>query len=312
MNPMVDGSAEAIIRPAREEDLPAALAVWYADEVRGEPDLPPLSGVPAVLGHIWRTGTMYVAEREGRIVAFAAAVTRDRPGRDAETPDRVAFLTDLFVHPDEQSSHLGTKLLQRAMPAEDGIRCTASSDDPRALSLYIRAGMQPQWPNFSLRAISTQLHALPPLDVAVDEARPDDGELVRWDAEIGGRHRPVDHAFWAGAERGVPMWLRRGKETIGYAYARLGAGTLRYPDACYIGPVGARTPDQAQDCVLAAVTWARRHAPVVLLDVPGPHPALAPLLDARFRITYFDTFVSTADPPFFDARCYVGSGGSLF
>jgi hypothetical protein len=50
----------------------------------------------------------------------------------------------------------------------------------------------------------------------------------------------------------------------------------------------------------------------VRLAVPGPHPALRPLLDAGMRIADFDTFVSTAREPFFDSRRYLSTGGETF
>lgn len=37
----------------------------------------------------------------------------------------------------------------------------------------------------------------------------------------------------------------------------------------------------------------------------------ATLLETGFRIAYVDTFVSTTDAPFFDARRYIASGGDL-
>jgi hypothetical protein len=72
-------------------------------------------------------------------------------------------------------------------------------------------------------------------------------------------------------------------------------------------------PDRrpAAACVLAAMRWARVRADVLLIDVPGPHPCLALLLDAGFRIVYVETFVSTAGTLFFDARCCVASGSNL-
>jgi len=50
---------------------------------------------------------------------------------------------------------------------------------------------------------------------------------------------------------------------------------------------------------------------VLRIDVPGPHPSLAVLLDAHFRITYVETFLSAAHTPFVDARCYIGSAALL-
>jgi hypothetical protein len=49
----------------------------------------------------------------------------------------------------------------------------------------------------------------------------------------------------------------------------------------------------------------------VRIDVPGPHPALAPLLERGFQIVYVETFQSSAAAPFFDARCYIPSGSDL-
>jgi hypothetical protein len=51
---------------------------------------------------------------------------------------------------------------------------------------------------------------------------------------------------------------------------------------------------------------------VLRLAVPGPHPALRPLLDAGFRIADFDTFASSAQTPFFVPRCYLSTGGETF
>jgi len=116
-------------RPACANDLAQAFEVFYENEIRDEPSSPslPENGL-TTLAHILRTGTMYVAEDNRHILAFAAAITRDR----------VTFLTDLFVRPDQQSSRLGQRLLQYVMPSSgDGVYCTMSSIDPRALALYM-------------------------------------------------------------------------------------------------------------------------------------------------------------------------------
>ncbi len=245
---------------------------------------------------------MHVAACEGRVVAYAAAVTRPP----------VTYLTDLFVHPYEQSSHLGAALLRQTMPQDGSTHCTMSSTDYRALALYIRAGMRPQWPNFNLRAIDLPPEAIPRHGVEVHEAQAGDPALLEWDREISGRSRPDDLAYWVRDQRAVPLWATRQGRTVGYAYVRLSAGTIRYPEACQVGPVGTRDADDASACVWAAVEWARRHAAVLHLDVPGAHPALATLLAAGFRIIYVETFLSTAATPFTDPHRYAGSGGSLF
>ncbi len=291
-------------RPACENDLAQAFEVFYENEVRGEP--PPLSlseNAPTTLEHILRTGTVYVAEDNRRILAFAAAITRDR----------VTFLTDLFVRPDQQSSRLGQRLLHYVMPSStDGVYCTLSSIDPRALALYIRSGMCPQWPNFCLCLDEPMPDEKLLTDLKIVEADAGDPALVEWDAQVSGRRRPQDHAYWVSKQQARPLWFQQDGATIGYGYVRLGAGTLWFPEACTLGPIGAQTPAEALTCVLAAVGWAYQRAKILRIDVPGPHPCLAPLLEARFRITYVETYVSSSPLPFFDPRCSIASGSDLF
>jgi len=88
--------------------------------------------------------------------------------------------------------------------------------------------------------------------------------------------------------------------------------SIWYPDAITIGPVGARTIDGGRLCVLAGVAWARDRAAVLRIGVPGPHPALAPLLESGFRITDVDIFVCRSAGMFVDPRRYIPSGGALF
>jgi GNAT superfamily N-acetyltransferase len=288
------------IRKAENDDLPQVYDILYENEIGDDPAPPPRGAIPAELRHELETSEMYVADQNGRVLGLTALTTRGS----------IAYLSELFVRRNEQSHHVGTTLLQHVLPRDKRIRCTMSSTDHRALALYIRAGMRPQWPNFCLRANGPA--SLPATDVTAVEGRPDDPELVRWDAEISGRRRPEDHAFRVREQRAAPLWFRREGTVVGYGYVRLGAGTISFPDACTLGPIGTRTPDDAGACVLAAVAWARPRASVLCIDVPGPHPGLAALLDAHFRITYVETFMSAAHTPFLDPRCYVGSGGTFF
>ena len=291
-----------IFRPAHETDLRAVYEVFYQDEVLDSPHPPSPGDIPSYLRHVLQTGTLYVAEQEGEVRAFAGAITRGN----------ITFLTDLFVLPSQQSSQLGKTLLRSVMPQDDLVHCTMSSSDPRALALYIRNGMRPQWPYFALRLEKSTREWRLTGDMEIVEADPGDPALVQWDAQISGRLRPVDHMYWLREQRAVPLWFRRQGRIVGYGYIRLGAGTLWYPQACTLGPIGVSTPEDATACILAAVNWASQQADVLRIDVPGPHPCLATLLERGFHIAYVDTFVSTAGMPFFDARCYIPSGGVLF
>jgi hypothetical protein len=297
------------MRPAGETDLPALHDIFYANEVRGA-TLPPRGDVSNDMRHILRTGTMCVAEDGGVPIGFAAAITRGH----------VTFLTDLFVAPGRQSAGTGRVLLHAVMSGGAPVRCTASSNDPRALALYIGAEMAPLWPHFNLRWIGAPAGrndtfedaGKPEALVEVVEAQPGDPEILAWDTRIGGRSRAADHQYWVREQRAVPLWFTRGGNRVGYGYARLGAGTLWLPDACAIGPIGVSDPADAAPCVLAAAAWARERSTTLLIDVPGPHPGLALLLAAGFRIDYVETYVSNETAPYFDPRCYIASGSNLF
>src|SRR5437762_11803479 len=130
-----------IIRPVHEVDLRPMYEVFYQNELLDNPHPPPPGDTPSYMQHVLQTGTMYVAEQDGQVLAFAGAITRGN----------ITFLTDLFVQPTQQSGQLGKTLLHAVLPQDDLVHCTMSSSDPRALALYIRAGMRPRWPHFALR-----------------------------------------------------------------------------------------------------------------------------------------------------------------
>jgi GNAT superfamily N-acetyltransferase len=291
-----------IFRPAVEAELPAIYEVFYQNELLDNPQLPLPGEIPPYLSHVLQTGKLFVAEEDGRILAFAGAISRGN----------ISFLTDLFVLPSSQSGKLGKTLLQIVLPQDNLVHCTMSSSDPRALALYIRAGMRPWWPHFALR-LDKPTHAWPlASDMEIIEADSTDPALLRWDERVSGRPRPEDLQFWVREERAVPLWFRRRGQIVGYGIVRSGAEARSNPQSCTLGPIGAGTPEDATACVEAAVHWALERVPEIHIDVPGPHSSLTTLLERGFHIISFDTFVSSASHLFFDDRCYIGSGGDLF
>jgi GNAT superfamily N-acetyltransferase len=291
-----------IFRPAHEADLREAYEVFYQNEVRDSPHPPPLGAIPPHLRHVLHTGAIYVAEQDGKVLAFAAAITRGN----------ITFLTDLFVLPTEQSGQLGKMLLHAVLPQDGLVHCTVASSDPRALALYIRAGMRPQWPDFALRLEKPSHEWLLTPDMESIEADAADSALVLWDDQISGRMRPADLLYWVREQRAVPLWFRRQGQIVGYAFIRFAGGMLWDAQSCVLGPIGANAVQDATACVLAAIGWAVQQVDILRIDVPGPHPCLATLLERGFRIDHVDTFVSSADTPFFDACRYITSGGDLF
>jgi hypothetical protein len=172
--------------------------------------------------------------------------------------------------------------------------------------------MRPHWPTFVLEAETSQLEHIAAGDIEVTEARATDPALIEWDAAIGGRRRPEDLAYLVAQHQAVGLWFVRGGQPIGYGYAQVFSPELLWrPDTLRLGPIGAANERDALACVGAAVGWAKSRAATINISVPGPHAALAALLNARFRISYADIFLSSGRP-FFDAGCYIPSGGTFF
>lgn len=295
------------VRPARLPDLPAIHDIWYRDEVADDPQ-PPAKG-PVLAGFAYEAehGTMRVAENtEGALIGFGASVRWDGP-RGALT-----YLVDLFIDEHLQSHGVGQALLG-ALPIRDGACCVHASRDPRAAALYIRWGMRPLWPNFWLVADpdwgARGLSTLPGADIDIVEAAPDDPELATWDVRSFGYARPHDLAWLVEQRAAQPLWFRRGARTVGYGYVQRKCDeSLWRPEAATVGPIGAATPDDARDCVCAATRWAVGRAGVARLGIPGPHPALTPLIEAGCRIVYNETFLASEGAQLFDPTRYLPGG----
>jgi ribosomal protein S18 acetylase RimI-like enzyme len=293
-----------LMRTATFDDLPAIHAVWYATETVGEASPPPLGEPHSWLRHVLRTGKLLVAERDGAILGFAGIIERGD----------LIYLTDLFVAPETQSRGVGGALLDAILPCDGRTLATIASSDPRALALYMRAGMTPEWPDYQIhvardrwRAGDLTLNAVEMVEAARMEA-----DLLAWDAEICRRGRPEEHVYWVDKCAGTPFWFQRAGERIGYGYVRLAPETPLQPaDLAIAGPIGVRDSVDAAACVLAAVGWALERSPVARLLLPGPHPALRSLLTAGGVIKYAETFLCSA-PSWVDAARYLPSDGTFF
>lgn len=292
-----------VIRRAVASDFAQAYDLWYDIEVQDDDNPPARGAIPSVYEHELETGEMYVAEIHNEIVGFSSSIRRGP----------VSYVTELFVRRDQQSSGLGKALLSYVMPKDARICCTLSSRDPRALALYIRAGMHPLWQNYLLIGNSREIKRLPSKDVEALEQHGLDPELVRWDAKICGRRRPMDHEYWLRKTQAVPLWFRRKRRRIGYGYVQIHNDDFVYnSEAVTIGPIGALNAREAVLCVLEAVRRAKQHSSLLRIGVSGVHPSLPVLLNCGFRITYVETFVSTSMTMFANMRCYVPSDSTLF
>ena len=234
------------------------------------------------LDHMLQRGDMWVAERGGAITGYGAAI---RLG-DAR------MLADLFVDPAHHDRGLGSALLEAAL-GDHQPRLTCSSSDPRALSLYVRAGLRPWWPNLYLEAPAGASDRLPLApDVTIHPAGLD--ETAALSQSFTGIDRRADYAHYRSMPGGAGFVVRQDGLPAAVGWGRPGATSGRTLHHAVIAPTA--DPIQAALGAIRAVTPAGEpfHG-----CVPGPHPALPILLDAGYRIVDRDT-VCASDPGWLD------------
>ena len=283
-------TARPAVRLAMPADVPGIAMVLAAN---GEPlERPGVEGYPYVEFLLGR-GRVVVAETGGIVVGFGSVILIG----DA------SMVTDLFVDPGHHGRGVGTALLSAAL-GDAHPRMTFSSADPRALPAYVRAGMRPWWPNLYVRADQAALARLPADPSVVAEPATLD-ETARVALALTGVDRRDDFAFYAvqpdatgfvildaGAVAAVG-WAGRDDEGSGRALAH--ASIARDADASRVAFAAFRAAAGNES------VWG---------CVPGPHPALARLLEAGARIVDRDTFC-TSDPGWLDPERILPNPGLL-
>jgi GNAT superfamily N-acetyltransferase len=283
-------TAQPIIRPATDADIAAMIAIHDAN------DSPPPDAPAAVPGaresyfhHLLARARVLVADGGGDVVGFGAAVDTGR----------ARHLADLFTVPDRAGDRIGGRLLEELFE-DRWPRTTFASDDPRAMRLYVGAGMRPYWPNFYMVGDARRLPGPDGLVVATASA----GEVARIEAGWTGIDRSADHELWAARAGDRPIVVRArdgGPVAVGHSRPQMrGAGRWLErvsvaPDAESAGPIVAAFRAGADDdgriggCLL------------------GVNPALPVLLDAGFRIADRDTAMAS-DPSLIDVNGVVDTG----
>ena len=237
-------------RSASEADVAVEREVFVAalgDLMRRHgfpaPD-PPLERFASVTRHLLAEDgeRCFVAESDGRVVAFSAAIARE----DAW------FLSAMFVHPEVQGRGVGRRLLELSWGTGFAQRFTITdSIQPVSNGLYARLGLVPSTP---ILALAGEPRTDAP--VGLEAAQPEADALAAVDRAAYGFYRAADHRFWSGRSRGT-VWLRGG-EPVAYSYAADG-GT--------IGPIAARDPSSGADALRAEL--ARREGRGSDVEIPG-------------------------------------------
>lgn len=245
------------IRPVADEDLPAVAEIARAND---EPD----GADPRYVSHLRNNGRFLVAEADGGLAGYCG-IRQD---------DGLTMLCDLFVDPVRHGGGAGSRLLEVALDGP-GERSTFASRDPRAMSLYVRHGMVPRWPLF-------YLSGPPPVRyrALAAERIPVEGAATA-ELELTGRDRTADYAFWATKPGATGLVVRDGGTAVA-------AGAADAEKVFHL--VTADDHDPAATLAAALGTF---DADRVRLCLPGPHPALPSLLNARWRIEDLDQHMSS-------------------
>lgn len=279
----------AAIRPATPDDVAAIRRLLAA---HGNDSSGPLPG-PDIVGPYVR-----------HLIASHRTLATDLPGSGVVAFGAVAttghgwHLADLFVDPTRLGHGLGRPLLAELF-GDRWPRTTFASEDPRALPLYVRAGMAARWVSLYLRGGPAEARraADDPRARRVDLVAADPTELNELERTWTGADRPADHAFWAAMSGADPFLVRdeEGPLAIGYARDRQVGTGARALDRMVLRP-GA----DPVGTVLAALGRAMDRGATLDVAVPGPHPVLPELLEIGFRIQDRDIFcagpVDNVDP----------------
>ena len=243
--------------------------------------------------HLWRTAAHnWVAEDgDGRLVGWALSAQRGE----------VLELCMFFVDPSNQSKGVGRVLLERAFPAGEGPhRSIIATQDPRAMSRYLRSGVR-----FITSIVDFEA---PPRVVSVDTdlrferldpSSPASVELIGTvEAQLSGHRRDVDIAFMLTRR---PAWIaRREGVPVGFAFGYVDELT---------GPIGAlETVD-----IPALLAHVENHAAEIgasnlYFSTPlANHTAVEWLLGRGYTI---DPFVASflADEPWLKVDRWIHTG----
>jgi GNAT superfamily N-acetyltransferase len=227
------------VRAVVDDDLPALAAIASAVDESGVVS----AADPRYVEHLTRLGRLLVAVDEADTpVAYGGTLER----RGAR------FLTDLFVSPGHRGGGVGGALL-RELWGDATERVTSSSQDPRAIASYTRAGARPRWPLVYLHVPGVAAPA-PEVDEALDPS-------LDWDYPPAGA-----------------VEVRTGTAAAAVSRDHDGIAVRRA-----ITPEPGELVDLVRSLAALAGPGAR-----VRLAVPGPHPALPALLDLGARVRDVD------------------------
>jgi GNAT superfamily N-acetyltransferase len=277
------------IRPASVEDVPAIREILAAHGNDG-----PVTTVDIVgpyVRHLLAHHRVLVATEGELVLGFGAVV-------DAGV---AIHLADLFIRLDRLGQGTGRALLDELF-GDAPRRTTFASADPRALPVYVRAGMLPRWVTLYVEGTVDRLPQSPPSWTVEAAEAP---RLATLERDWTGIDRSVDHAYWAAQPEADSFVVLEAGEPVAIAHARRRqVGSARAIDHALVRPGADPVP-----ALLAILRRAGERAPVLVLLL-GPNPLLPILLESRLRIVDRDQYMAS-HPDLVDPGRLLPNGGLL-
>jgi hypothetical protein len=232
-----------------------------------------------------------VTQQDGSVVAFGATVNAGV----------ATHLADLFVLPDRLGEGIGRPLLAALFDGAER-RTTFASDDPRAMPLYVRAGMAPLWASVYVEGATA---SLPPTPGFLETASTDPARLATLELAWTGVDRSTDHAFWASQAAADSFVVAERGEAVAICNARARQSSpVRIIDRMLVRPGADPVPP-----TLAALRRTGRGG-IVQVTLQGPSPVLRVLLDAGFMVVDRDQFMAS-EPGLVDPARLIANPGML-
>jgi GNAT superfamily N-acetyltransferase len=281
-----------MIRPATLTDLGPIRSILAAHGNDGAVVIADVVG--PYISHLIGRGGARVALLDDAVVGFGAAIDTGRS----------RHLADLFVDPERLGQGIGKPLLAAVLAGAER-RTTFASEDPRALPLYVRAGMQPMWTSLYVQGPSAALPRTDGTDASLVAEAATGDRLAALEREWTGFDRSVDHAYWGAMAAGDAFVIRDGSTVVAFGYARTRqAVPIRVLDRLVIHP----DADPVAAAV-AGIARAGRGGPVHICLL-GPHPVLRSLLECGFRVVDRDVYLAS-DPTIVDPVRLIPNPGML-
>jgi len=284
-------------RRATAEDVPAMADVFFAaaPEMFARYNIavapPPRPVVLMGYEHIRSTGFFDVAELDGKIVAIAGGIVRDK----------LWFLSGFWVRPGLQRQKIGMPLLRRVFEygKEAGVEAhfVWSSPDVTAMASYLKLGMLPGFQILIFEGTPERIEPAAGYSVEPLEKR----FAMGLDQIVRGTPREVDHDYWSGPMGFTGRQVVRGGRAVGYFYHGRGG----------VGPGAWERAEDGEAVVGIALSEAAAGGTPVRLIVPGiNHTAIRFALGAGLQFSNAAHFLTTR--PFGRMEQYLASGPGMF